>query len=383
MYCKSTRRTAWFQTSKLGLSWALVALLAAVGCGKKGDPVAPLRAIPKAVDDLSLRQQGTDFVLEFTYPSVTLGGTAVPGLEKVEVLQLDVPPPPKGLTAPVEPRQVTAAGKVVALLKTSDLAAATSGNRVYVRLPVPPPPVAPPPTAVPAEGTPATEAPVAPLTPMAAFGVRSTTAGGEVSAISNIVTLVPQAPPQPPRDLQLIPTPEGLRIDWSFAGAEAEGFNVYRRDVRSRAYRRPLRQVAGDARSYLDASARFGERYIYTVTTLASRDPLVESKLSGEAEAFYQDRFSPEPPSGLVALAEVNQVRLRWDPSPSPDVTAYHVYRKRPEGDFRRLTSEPVSGREYLDTLAASGQTVTYRITGVDRQGNEGEPGEEVTVVVR
>ncbi|MCB1055727.1 MAG: hypothetical protein KDD11_09475 [Acidobacteria bacterium] len=358
------RRAVRIRRSSLALACTLVALLATAGCGKKGDPVAPLRAIPKAVDDLALRQQGTDLVLEFTYPSVTLGGTAVPGLDQVEVVELDAPAPPKGLTAPVEPRQVSSAGKVVAVLKTADLAAATSGNRVYVRLPVPTPPE---------------DEPVR----MAAFGVRSTASNGEVSGISNIVALVPQTAPEPPRDLQLIPTPEGLRIDWTFAGDDPEGFNVYRRDVRSRAYRRPLRQVGGDARSYLDPTARFGERYIYTVTTVSSRDPLVESKLSGEAEAFYQDRFSPEPPTALVALAEVGQVRLRWDPSTSPDVVAYHVYRKRPEGDFRRLTTEPVAGREYLDTTTASGQTVTYRITGVDRQGNEGEPGEEVTVIVR
>lgn len=348
------------------LAALLILAPALAGCGKKGDPVPPLRAIPRPVEDLALRQQGDDFVLDFAYPSVTLGGTAVPGLASVEVVQLIQPPPPEELSATIEPRLLAASGTPVAVLNTDDLASATSGNRVLLRLPVP----------VPAPGE---EEPR-----LYAFGVRSTTSGGEISGMSNVVSLVPQPPPEPPRDLRLIPTARGLRIDWSFEGEEPFGFHVYRRDVSSRAYRAPLRLVAGDERSYLDASARFGRRYIYTVTTVASDDPLIESRLSGEAEAFYQDRFAPEPPSGLVVLAEVARVRLRWEASPSPDVVAYHVYRKRPEGDFVRLTRErPIGPREYLDENTASGQTLTYRITSVDRQGNESEPGEEVTVVVR
>jgi hypothetical protein len=329
-------------------------------CGKKGDPIPPLRAVPKPVEDLELRQQGSDFLLEFSYPTVTLGGTAIPGLQQVEVLQLVQPPPPEDLSATVDPRQVTAGGTTAAVLTPDDLSSATSGNRVFLRLPVPP--------------TQESETPS-----LYAFGVRTTANNGEVSGISNIVSVVPQTPPEP----RLIPSPQGLRIDWSFDGDEIEGFNVYRRDVRSRAYRRPLRQVDGEERSYLDPSARFGQRYIYTVTTVSNRDPLIESRLSGEAEAFYQDRFAPEPPSALVVLAEVNQVRLRWDASTSRDVVGYHLYRKRPEGDFLRITQTPVSDREYLDTSVSTGQTLTYRLTAVDDQGNEGQPGEEVTVTVR
>lgn len=347
----------------LALSVLLLPLLF-TACGKKGDPIPPLRAVPKPVEDLALRQQGSDFLLEFTYPTVTLGGTAIPGLEQVEVLQFVQPPPPEDLSATVDPRQVSAAGTSIAVLTPDDLSSATSGNRVFLRLPVP----------ATAEGD---------EPPLYAFGVRTTANNGEISGISNIVSVVPQTPPEPPRDLRLIPSPQGLRIDWSFDGEEMQGFNVYRRDVRSRAYRRPLRQVGGEERSYLDPSARFGQRYIYTVTTVLNRDPLIESRLSGEAEAFYQDRFAPEPPSALVVLAEVDQVRLRWEASGSRDVVGYHLYRKRPEGDFLRITQTPVSGREYLDTGVATGQTLTYRLTAVDNQGNEGQPGEEVTVTVR
>ncbi len=56
----------------------------------------------------------------------------------------------------------------------------------------------------------------------------------------------------------------------------------------------------------------FGQSYIYSVTAIASPDPLVESAVASEQEVRYQDRFAPPPPLELVALAEGGRVRLIW-----------------------------------------------------------------------
>src|SRR6266545_3949053 len=44
-------------------------LTLAAGCGKKGDPQAPLPRGPRAVSDLSVEQEGGEAVLTFSYPA--------------------------------------------------------------------------------------------------------------------------------------------------------------------------------------------------------------------------------------------------------------------------------------------------------------------------
>ncbi|MCH9648602.1 MAG: hypothetical protein K0U98_10205 [Deltaproteobacteria bacterium] len=356
------RRSFGSFRSPYSLVWsaAIAILLAATACGKKGDPTPPVRAIPAPVKDLAVYQQGSDFILQFGYPKTTIAGGPLPGIARIELMEMLQPAPAEGFNVEVEPRRFAAASEIRMNLNEVDLANSTSGDRVFVRLPVP-------------EG--ASESAYS-------FGVRTLASNGEISGISNVASMVPATPPEPPTSLNVVPNPDGLEVNWQPQGTMGEGFNLYRRDARSRSYNRKPTPIEADKNQFLDTTARYGQRYIYTVTTVARRDPLVESRLSGEAEVLYQDRFSPEPPAGLVALTESDRVRLRWDPSSSRDVQSYHVYRQD-DGDFRRLTSSPTTKREFLDSGVRVGGTYTYRITGLDALGNEGDPGEEVTVTLR
>ena len=350
--------------SLLTATLALACILA-TGCGKKGDPTPPIRAIPAPVKDLALHQQGEDLILQFEYPKITIGGGPLPGIARIELLELVEPAPAEGTPAEVDARRFAAASNVRQALNESDLSAASTGDRIYLRLQIP--------SAAESEER-----------NNYSYGVRVLASNGEISGLSNVVSMVPEAPPSPPVNLKVIPSPEGLRVSWGLgSGLEVEGFNVYRRDARSRSYRRALRSLDADTREYLDSSARFGRRYIYTVTAVVSREPLVESRLSGETEVLFQDRFSPEPPGGLVALAETDQVRLRWDPSTSSDAAAYHIYRRRGEGDFQRITPTPIREREWVDEDVNRGEVYRYRVTALDALGNEGDPGEAVAVTVR
>ena len=345
-------------------------LILAAGCGKKGDPKPPVRVIPAPVQDLRIHQQGTDFILRFSYPKTTVSGGPLTGVNRIELLTATFPAPAEGFPVEVEPRRFAAAAEVRRILSPADLSAASSGDRVFLRLPVPQED----------DGSWAYY-----------FGVRTLASNGEISGLSNLAGMAASTPPEPPQDLAVIPGPDGLRVRWRApAGAEdpppgdpADSFNVYRRDARSRAYTQPGRPVAAGETELMDRSARYGRRYIYTVTTVSRRDPVVESRLSAETEVFYQDRFAADPPASLVALPELGQVRLRWDPSPSRDATSYHVYRRQgADGDFRRLTRVSTGDRDYVDATARSGRAYTYRVTTLDDLGNEGEPSEEVTVTV-
>jgi hypothetical protein len=342
-----------------GAGLALGLLLAVSGCGKQGNPLPPLRPVPAAARDLAARQVGSELVLELAYPKTTAAGLVLPGLEAVEVWEATRPAPPPGVAAPpVEPREFEGQARLLATLRGAELQTAVAGDRLRLRLPL------------------------AETQQARTLGVRLVGPGGERSAASNLATLVPQAPPAPPGGLEVAARAEGVEISWSEAPG-ATGYRVYRRDPRQRSWGAPLTTAGAAERRFLDTGARFGERYVYTLTAVAA--PLVESAAAGEREIEYLDRFGPPPPPGLVALPEEGRVRLSWEPSPAADVAGYLVWR-RPEGseeEFQRLTSAPFAGLEYVDERLAAGARFRYRVSAQDRAGNLGQPSAEVSAAVR
>jgi predicted small lipoprotein YifL len=125
---------------RVGTVLALLVPLAAVplavtGCGKKGNPLPPMRVIPNPTKDLAVSQRGNQVVLRFGYPQTTTAGAKLPGLAAVEVAAMsreghNEPPP-------VDGREFAGAAKTIATLRGAELASATEGGQVVVRLPVP------------------------------------------------------------------------------------------------------------------------------------------------------------------------------------------------------------------------------------------------------
>jgi len=78
----------------------------------------------------------------------------------------------------------------------------------------------------------------------------------------------------------------------------------------------------------------------------------------------------------LTATGHDSRIDLAWDGGQA----GYHVYRSsRAEGSFERLTTKPWKLTVYSDFLGENGRTHYYRITAVDRQGDESAPSEAVS----
>jgi len=397
--------------SRRALVLLALGLVAFAGCGKKAPPLPPLRHVPQATEDLSVAQQGRELVFEMSYPTQSTSGTALPELQRIELWALERPAPGDGPPEPVDARQLESGGALVVTLEPRDLDQATVGPRLVFRTPLPElePPEAPELAKMEPTGTEATETETADAEATAPeltqteltqteptrrgflFAVRSVVSERDVSAFSNQAAIVPRQPPPPATGLAVTPRADGIEVSWeppasaSGEGEEAApvGFHIYRRDPRSRFQGQPLHMTAPDATRYLDTDARFGQSYLYTVTTVVAQQPLIESAPGGAREIEYRDRFAPEPPRELVALPETGSVRLVWEASPSPDVAGHRVYRRDPAGTFRQVSEAAVTGLEYLDRGLPSGATVQYRVTAVDGEGNESEPSNDVTVEVR
>jgi hypothetical protein len=327
-------------------------VLPLVACGKKAPPLPPLRAVPQAARDLAALQRGSDLLLEFAYPATTAAGTTLGELEAVEVLAFARPVAPEGAlapTAPITPREFLAGAGEAVRVSGTELLSAIDGDRVRVRLPLP------------AVAT--------------SYAVRSVAARGAESDLSNVIAVTPAAAPSPPQAFGVTGAQEGVRLTWQVAPGAA-GINIYRRDATRRSYGKPLATAAADQTSYLDASAQFGRRYVYTVTAAAAPggSTAIESALAGEQEIHHEDRFPPVAPSRVVALADRGRVRVVWEASASPDVVGYVVTRQTASEPPSRVTPEPVTQLEATDTTVAPGSTYLYRVAALDAAGNLGEP---------
>ena len=340
----------------------LVCLAPLAGCGKQGNPMPPLRAVPATTQDLQIRQQGTRILLDFTYPRTTAVGTALDGLSAIEVWETQQPAPREGAPPPLEARVFNASAQLQQTLAQGDVGAVTFGDRLIIALPL----------AQPLEE------------PARAryLGVRTVGKNGDRSELSNLVALVPKTPPAAPADVSATARPDGIFVEWTPVPGVL-GYGVYRRGAQERAYGAPVQLLPGvDQRSWLDTTARFGQSYIYAVTAVIQPNPRIESAVTSEHEVRYIDRFPPPVPDDLVALTEPGRVRLVWRASDSPDFAGYHVYRREVDGEPRRVTEQALTTPEFVDTGVASDKVYLYRVTALDQSGNESTPSPEVRAAV-
>lgn len=419
---------------------ALLAALGSVACGRKEAPKPPPRKNPARTNDLKASQRGMTLLLTLSYPSTTAGGLALPAIDRVAFARFTRPAPEFmqqpdasaaeaaveaeaetedevaerearqeaeivaeeveagaevaeetpgaedetiGVETPVDkleeelgevpetnpylqirvdPDEFRKGAENVLVLEGDDLDAAVVGGRIIARF---------------ALAEIATEPPVA-------YSFRAETSAGRLrSPDSNTASFVPLPPPAAPLELTLLPERGGVRLTWSAPEVESDeeiaGFHVYRRVPQASLYPDRLAEVSAEQTEYLDKSARFGSGYVYAVTAVRMKVPLVESALSDEREIAYSDDFAPAAPVDLVLLSEARRTRLVWATSRERDVVGYLVFVSQNGGEPVQLTPEPIRPSEYIHEGTVSGATYTYTVVAVDRTGNRSEPSEEAT----
>jgi fibronectin type 3 domain-containing protein len=157
---------------------------------------------------------------------------------------------------------------------------------------------------------------------------------------------------------------------------------------------------ASEPRGARDLTARAGQDYRYTAVrtrtvVLGGHSLMLTGETSAPVSIAYRDVFPPAAPTGLAAapeLGELPAIGLSWEPGPEADLAGYRVYRaaqsrsnepRTVEALFTCLagcgTQPLVSATTYRDPSVQSGEFYRYRVTAVDRNGNESVPSAAIT----
>ncbi len=136
---------------------------------------------------------------------------------------------------------------------------------------------------------------------------------------------------------------------------------------------------ASPSTEFRDAHFEFGKTYLYTVRNVAQFGAdSVESADSVPAVVTPRDVFPPAAPTGLEAAIipatpeAPAYVELSWAISPEGDLAGYYVYRSDAEDTpGERVSAEILPSPTFRDMSVLPGRRYYYRVSAVDRAGNE------------
>lgn len=308
------------------------ALLAS--CGYVGDPQPPALKIPAKVQDLAVKQVEDRIQIRFTVPELTLDGVVL-RRGKVDLRAGPYAATPFDAEAWAAQAKALETGEFKAGLYELEIpAAGWSGQEVL-------------------------------------FRVRLLNERGRAGDWSDFVTLHVVAPLERPSGVKAEAVPEGVRVSWE--GPRQPIGLVYRILRRTGGQPEAAEVAAVNGSEWTDRATRYGETYSYTViAALETGNARAQSAPSETVTIVPADRFPPEVPRGLTALAAPASIELSWDPNNEPDLGGYYVYRSAGGGDWTRIAG-PITAAHYSDKEAQSGTRYRYAVSAVDQVGNESE----------
>jgi hypothetical protein len=389
--CGTTRRKPAglpifeFLISPLGLSILLVA------CAAPGEPLERKPLVPLAVSDLSVAQAGNDVIVAFTLPRETADHQPLPGAPAIEIYRDFEAAPALPPGTPAAPRVTV---RKPALLVTVPSAMvdhyAADGHIRYV-------------DSLKAEDL--AEHPDS----IAVYSVRTRASVKRVSADSNIAYVYVDPAPDPIEDVKAVVTHSGVDLSWTpprrtpiGTAPPIVGYRLYRAgsgapgrgstSANSGNARRGMEGEFGpvskigetESPTYRDTQVELGKTYVYFVRTVVEYpDKTLESADSNSYVLTVVDTSAPSAPQDIVVVLVPAQggtpahIELSWAIISETSVAGYDVYRSEQGGVLgTRLNAELLLTPAFRDLNAVPGRRYFYRVTAVDRSGDESPPSE-------
>ena len=339
------------------------------GCAAPGDPVARHPVVPAAIADLAVRQYGSAFALTFTLPKRSVDRETLAEQPSIEIYRVAVPPgsaPDKktswqlAYTIPSEQVDRYLTGGRIEFhdaLAAGDLTQLAGSSMVYK--------------------------------------IRTRAAKARASADSNVVTKRILAAPEAPREVRVEISETALIIRWAEVaappGSDSIAYRVYRAVAESgqdasvssvsQARLKTQPELAGSSTSaeFRDTHFEFGTSYLYTVRSAAQYGAnVVESADSAAVAITPRDTFPPAAPTNveITVVPATPQagiyVELSWAISSEADLAGYIIYRSDTEdAPGERISTETLPSPTFRDMSVVPGGRYFYRVSAVDRAGNE------------
>ena len=143
----------------------------------------------------------------------------------------------------------------------------------------------------------------------------------------------------------------------------------------------------------LYSAANQFKQVVYTSPTLSYGTHTLRIERSGDKNAASSGRTvdvdsfvvldtrPPAPPTGVVGQPSGADAKVTWKASGDDDVAGYLVYRAEGTStSYTKLTDTPVVGTTFTDPGPTPATVYRYRVTAVDRSGNQSSPTTDVAV---
>ena len=363
------------------MSAVAACVVIAAACGKKGNPLPPLRPAPAAIQDFSARRIDGRVELSFTIPAANMDGSTPVAIDRVEIFAVPV------MTG-VTPRP---------LLQTlAD--AANVRHTIAVRVPRPDdrppagadatPPPAPPsavngattskPIPVPGERVTVVDDPAT----IAANGATSLNyiavgvvggGRGRKGPASPVVTVSLAEPPAAPTGLTATHDEKSVTVTWArVTGQQVLLFDVSKPAAPASAGAAPpsprqLTPAPVTTGTFSEPVVFGGERCFAARAVRVSGPATVVGPAGTVACVTPVDRYPPPAPASLQAIPEGAAVTLNWAEVDAPDLAGYIVLRGDGAGEtMRPLVRQPIKDTTFSDTQVVPGATYTYSVYAVD-----------------
>lgn len=344
----------------------VIAVTAATGCGKKGDPLPPLRPLPATVSGFAADRLGTTVTVRFAAPTANLDASTPSATQRIDLYALTMP-----ASAP--------APTIDQLLATTNVVNAVQVRRNQDADAPNAPKTGPGDTvtysdavSVPADGG-----------PFVRYYAAAGWAGRRRGPASAMLAVPLGAGPAAPSAVTPAYDEKSITLSWQTSGA-GQRFVVDRVSPVAVAARVTPEAIAAPEAA---VPVQFGVEQCFVVRTV---EVIGAVTLVGDPTqpvcVTPVDRFPPAPPSELRAFPAETGIELTWTASTSADTAAYVVLRAEGTSDtLQRLTAAPVSATQYRDEAVRPGVTYTYAVIAIDRATppNESRSSNRETVTAR